>query len=240
VTSDQITSSLKAALPIMAGYVVLGLPCGILCVAAGMDVWMVFVMSLLFYSGAGQYMIPNMWLAANPIASIIASVSLVNTRQLLYGASLSQFCGKTKAALLFWFTGTVTDESFGVTVARFANGNWSVEQALGVNIFSHLTWIASTTLGAALGAAISIPTALASFAMTSLFICLLCMQKLSVENGAAVVGAVLGVIVCKLVGLSGAAILIGALVGIGVALGVGSWREKHGGTGGSTDISIGG
>lgn len=224
----------------MAGYFVLGLPCGILSQAAGMDVWMVFVMSLLFYSGAGQYMVANMWLAANPIAAIIASVSLVNARQLLYGASLSQFCGKTKASLLFWFTGTVTDESFGVNVARFVNGEWSVEQALGVNIFSHLMWIVSTVLGAVIGQAISVPTAIASFAMTSLFICLLCMQKLTAENGAAVVGAVLGVIICKLVGLSGAAILIGALVGIGVAIGVGSWRDKQGEPDGSTDISIGG
>ncbi len=38
----------KAAWPIMAGYVVLGLPCGLLGVAAGMDVWMVAAMSILF------------------------------------------------------------------------------------------------------------------------------------------------------------------------------------------------
>ena len=73
----------QVAWPIVLGYIVLGIPCGILGVAAGMDVWMIAVMSLLFYSGAGQYMIPNMWLAGNPISAIIASVALVNTRQML-------------------------------------------------------------------------------------------------------------------------------------------------------------
>lgn len=66
-----IRDSLTAAFPIMAGYVVLGLPCGILCAAAGMDWWMTAVMSILFYSGAGQYMIPNMYLAGNPLSAII-------------------------------------------------------------------------------------------------------------------------------------------------------------------------
>ena len=159
----------------MAGYVVLGLPCGILCAAAGMEVWMVALMCALFYSGAGQYMIPNMYMAGNPLTAIIASVSLVNTRQMLYGASLSQFCGTCRKRLAFIFGATVTDESFGVNLANFFNGNWSVGKALGVNLFSQSTWLLSNVAGAVVGSAISLPTALASFAMTALFICLLCM-----------------------------------------------------------------
>ncbi len=212
------SDSLKAAAPIMAGYVVLGLPCGILCAAAGMEWWMTAVLSVLFYSGAGQYMIPNMYLAGNPLSAIILSVSLVNTRQMLYGASLSQFCGKVSKRLAFIFGATVTDESFGVNLARFINGGWTVKAALLVNLFSQSAWILSNIVGALIGAAISLPTALASFAMTSLFICLLCMQKVSAANAVAVAGAVAGVVLCKCAGLSGPAILIGALAGVGCAL----------------------
>ena len=211
--TPTIRDSLTAAFPIMAGYVVLGLPCGILCAAAGMDWWMTAVMSILFYSGAGQYMIPNMYLAGNPLSAIILSVTLVNTRQLL-----SQFCGNVSKRLSFIFGATVTDESFGVNLARFINGGWTVRAALFVNLFSQSAWILSNIAGALIGAAVSLPTALASFAMTSLFICLLCMQKVSKANAVAVVGAILGVILCKCVGLSGPAILIGALVGVGCAL----------------------
>ncbi len=76
---------LSAALPVMLGYVFLGIPCGILCQQVGMNPLQVFLLSMLFYSGAGQYMIPNMWLAGSPALAIIASVTLVNSRQLLYG-----------------------------------------------------------------------------------------------------------------------------------------------------------
>ena len=220
--SGTVRQAFAAAFPIMAGYVVLGLPCGILCAAAGMEVWMVAVMSVLFYSGAGQYMIPNMWLAANPVSAIIASVGLVNTRQMLYGATLSQFCGNASRALTFFFGATVTDESFGVNYAKFVEGPWTVRHALFVNLFSHSAWILSNTAGAVVGAAVAVPTALASFAMTSLFICLLCMQELVGASAVAAIAAVLGVVACKLVGLGSVAILVGAVFGVAAALAYGA------------------
>ncbi len=235
-TQPSVRDSFSLALPIMAGYVVLGLPCGILCAAVGMEWWMTGVMSILLYSGAGQYMVPNMYLAGNPLSAIILSVSLVNLRQMLYAASLSQFCGRTSRRLSFIFAATVTDESFGVNLARFINGGWTVKAALLVNLMSQSAWVASNVVGALIASAVSLPTALASFAMTSLFICLLCMQKPSSSNLVAVVGSMLGVVVCKVVGLSGPAILVGALVGVGCAL-VYSLKT---GEGGDTSIKVGG
>lgn len=222
-----IRAALAAALPIMAGYVVLGLPCGILASTAGMQAWMVAVMSLVFYSGAGQYMIPNMWLAGSPVGAIVASVGLVNTRQMLYGASLSRFCGEAGPGLAALFGATVTDESFGVNYARFTEGGWTVRQALLVNLFSLATWTASNVAGALVGAAVAVPASLASFAMTSLFICLLCMQDLRGEGAVAAVAAALAVAACKLAGISGAAILVGALAGIAAALMLGPVFEPR-------------
>lgn len=216
--ASPLRAAFAAATPIMLGYVVLGLPCGILASAAGMQVWMVAVMSLVFYSGAGQYMIPNMWLAGNPVSAIVASVGLVNTRQMLYGATLSRFCGEAGHGLAALFGATVTDESFGVNYARLAEGGWSVRHALFVNLFSLASWTVSNVAGAVVGEAVSVPTALASFAMTSLFICLLCMQELCRANVVAAVAAALGVVLCKLAGLSGVAVLAGALLGVAAAL----------------------
>ena len=76
-TRDDISAAFKAAVPIMLGYVAIGLPCGILSASIGLNAFQVFLMCALFYSGAGQFMIPNMWLAGSPVASIIASVSFV-------------------------------------------------------------------------------------------------------------------------------------------------------------------
>ncbi|WP_041690704.1 AzlC family ABC transporter permease [Eggerthella sp. YY7918] len=227
VSGDHIKQSFSAALPIMLGYVAIGIPCGILCDSIGLGPLQVFLLSMLFYSGAGQFMIPNMWLAGSPLVSIIASVSLVNTRQMLYSAAFAPACRGVKKRLSFLFAATVTDESYGVNVSKFSEGEWSVDRATMVNLMSQSSWALSNVVGVLVGNAIGIPLAIASFAMTSIFICLLVTQKLSVANLVAVVVAMLGVYVCKMVGLAGPAILIGAVAGVAAAL-VFSWARGRG------------
>lgn len=212
--TGTVLDALKLAAPIMVGYIFLGIPCGILSQQAGLDALQVFLLSALFYSGAGQYMIPNMWLAGSPTLAIIAAVSLVNSRQMLYGASLSRFCGEARKGLSFLYGATVTDETFAVNLTKFELGRWSVKAATFVNLFSQSSWALANVLGVVLGSVLSVPTALASFAMTSIFLCLLFSQKATAGNFAAGLAAVAGVFVCKLVGLSGPAILIGALIGV--------------------------
>ena len=224
-----IKDGLTTALPIMAGYVVLGLPCGLLCQQTGINALEAFILSITFYSGAGQYMIPNMWLAGSGPAAIIASVSLVNARQTLYATALSQFCSGCSKRLSFLFSATVTDESFGVNLARFQNGGWDVPRATAVNLFSMFTWAFANAAGVILGSLVSVPTVLASFAMTSIFICLLCMQKLNIVNVVTMLTAIAGVFICKLVGASGAAILLGAVAGVAVGYlcSIAVDRRKH-------------
>lgn len=214
---EDIEKAFGAAFPIMLGYVAIGLPCGILCSSIGLGPLQAFLLSALFYSGAGQFMIPNMWLAASPVSAIIASVAFVNTRQMLYSASFAPFCQNERKRLSFFFAATVTDESYGVNMAHFQLGEWTVRRALLVNLLSQSSWTLSNVVGALVGNAISVPLAIASFAMTSIFICLLCSQKMSLDNIVAVVVSMVGVVACKAVGLSGPAILVGAVIGVIVA-----------------------
>ncbi len=213
----------------MLGYVAIGIPCGILNASIGLSVLQVFLLSVLFYSGAGQFMLPNMYLAGAPLASIIASISLVNSRQMLYSASFAPFCDKERKRLTFLFGATVTDESFGVNTEKFEEGNWSVKHALWVNIFSCASWTVSNSLGVIIGGLINIPLAVASFAMTSIFVCLMCSQKMCIENIVAIVFAIAGVYVCKCVGLTGPAILLGAIVGVAAAFATSMLKEKAAG-----------
>lgn len=213
-TKDHIKDAFSAAIPVMLGYVAIGIPCGILCDSIGLNALQVFLLSALFYSGAGQFMIPNMYLASSSVASIVASVSLVNSRQMLYSASFVPNCKNTSKRLAFLFAATVTDETYGVSTQRFAEGDWSVDRALMLNLFSQSSWALSNVVGVLVGSALSIPLNIASFAMTSIFICLMVTQKLTSANIVAMVGAMLGVYLAKLLGLTGPAILIGALIGV--------------------------
>ena len=214
LSKEEIKDALITAFPIMAGYVGIGLPSGIMEQQIGLDPVQALLVSLLFYSGAGQFMIPGMFVAGAPAAAIIASVSAVNTRQILYSASLSKYCQNVGKRLSFFFSAGVTDESFGVNIQRFEAGGWKVSQALLVNVFSCSSWAIANAIGALLGEMVSIPVAVGSFAMTSIFICLLCSQRFNTVNTIVVCVSMVGVIICKLLGLSGAAIILGAIIGV--------------------------
>jgi 4-azaleucine resistance transporter AzlC len=216
---------LKAGYPVMLGYIAIGIPCGILSASIGLNALQVYIFSVILYSGAGQFMIPNMYLAGSSLASIAASVSLVNTRQMLYSASFAKEVKTAPPAsrfLSFLFTATVTDETYGLSVKKFQEGTWSQGKALCLNIMSETSWALSAVVGVLIGNMVEIPLAIASFAMTSIFICLLFTQKLTTSNIVAAAGAAVGVYVAKLAGLSGASILIGAVLGVVLAMVLGS------------------
>ncbi|MDO4890821.1 MAG: AzlC family ABC transporter permease [Coriobacteriaceae bacterium] len=214
LSRNEVIDALKTAFPIMAGYVGIGLPCGIMEQQIGLDALQAFLVSCLFYSGAGQFMIPGMWIGGAPMAAVIASVSAVNTRQILYSASLSKYCQNVGKRLSFLYSGTVTDETFGVNVQRFESGPWKVSQALLVNLFSCSCWALANAVGVLLGEMVSIPVAVGSFAMTAIFICLLCGQQFTRVNVVVIIVSFAGVIACKAIGVTGPAIIIGALLGV--------------------------
>ncbi len=228
ISLEEGKEAFSAALPIVLGYVAIGIPCGILCDSIGLGPLEVLLMSCIFYSGAGQFMIPNLYLAGTPILSIIASVSFVNMRQMLYSASFAPYAKDASKPLAFLFAASVTDESYGVSIERFRKGGWTVERATLVNIFSCTSWTLSNVVGTLVGSLLGIPLTIASFAMTSIFICLMITQRLSVENVVAMVVAMLGVYVCKLVGLTGPAILVGAVLGVIAAFALYKARKATG------------
>ena len=217
-SAGHIKQAFTAAVPIMLGYFAIGIPCGILSASIGMDPLQVLLMCVLFYSGAGQFMIPNMWVAGSPLLSIIASVSFVNTRQMLYSASFAPYCEKVSKRLAFLFAATVTDESYGVSIQKFREGEWSVDRAMCVNLFSQSSWTISCVVGTLIGNMLSIPLAIAAFAMTSIFICLWVTQKLTPGNVLAGIVAFAGGYVFKLIGLGKPAILLGAVLGVAAAI----------------------
>jgi len=145
---------------------------------------------------------------------------------MLYSAAFAPWCEGVSKKLAFWFSATVTDESFGVNTKMFEQGGWSVERATFVNVFSQSSWTVSCVVGVLVGNAIGIPLAIAAFAMTSIFICLLVTQKLTSANVVAAVCAMVGVFACKLVGLSGPAIFFGAIIGVVCAIIFSRVREK--------------
>ena len=215
--SQRITAikeAFIAALPIVFGYIAIGIPCGILSASIGLSPFQVLLMCVLLYSGTGQFMLPNMYLASTPLPSIIASIALVNLRQMLYSASLSPYAANVSPVRAILFAGNVTDESFGINMTKFKTQDWDVTRATWVNVFSQTSWTISGVVGCVIGSALSLPLPVASFAMTSVFICLLALALGTRDDIVAAIFAGIGVVGCKVLGLNGPAIIVGSLIGL--------------------------
>ncbi len=217
------------ALPVVLAYLVIGIPCGVLEAQIGFGPLLALAFSSTFYTGAGQFMLPQMVLAGMPLPTTIASIVLVSSRQLLYSAGLAPYLGKGPRLDAFALAATVTDESFGVNLDRFAgDAGWDVRDGLLLNLLCMSAWALANAAGVLVGGMVSLPTALMSFGMTSIFVCLLLGQ---LRDGSIYVAALVSaplVLVCKLAGLQGAAVLLGAAGGVVCGLAWQAWGRSGG------------
>lgn len=105
--ADEQKTALKAAfpgtIPVMTGYIFLGMAFGILLNAKGYGIGWALLMSIFIYAGSMQYVAISLLAAAfNPIAAFIMTL-MVNARHLFYGLSmLDKFknTGKLKPYLI--------------------------------------------------------------------------------------------------------------------------------------------
>ena len=158
------------SLPVMAGYVVLGIGFGILLRKAGYGVLWAAAMAVLVYAGSMQYVGIGLLDGGAGILTAALTTVMVNARHLFYSISMIdryKGAGKYKPYLIF----ALTDETYsllcdGETPDR---ENADLYRFL-VSLFNHLYWIAGCVLGSLLGAVLPFSSAGIEFSMTALFI----------------------------------------------------------------------
>ena len=166
-------AGIKKALPIGLGYFPLGLAFGVIAQSAGLSVVQVGLMSLLIFSGSGQYIAVGMLVLGAGFWPIVATIMLVNSRYLLFSASLSPYVKSFSPATTALVCQGLTDETFVVATAHFQDHPVDRNFWLGLNITSHLVWISSTILGAAVGNFLPDMQSLGlNFALPAMFIAL--------------------------------------------------------------------
>ncbi len=169
----MVLKIVKTVWPVMLTYVAIAAPCGMIMAQTGMEPWMVFALSSTFVTGSGQFMICNLWLAGVPAASIVASVAAISSRFALYSASIAPHlrCASKRQTLAV--AATLTEEAYGISLAKLVKGQDRARESFVLNVILIATWGVSCTTGAIVGAVVDVPTAIAGFVCTSLFICLL-------------------------------------------------------------------
>lgn len=74
------------SLPVMAGYIVLGVGFGILLKTAGYGLFWSFFMSLTIYAGSMQYVAVSLLTSGASLISVALTTLMVNARHLFFGA----------------------------------------------------------------------------------------------------------------------------------------------------------
>lgn len=169
---------IRDAVPVIMGYLAIGLAFGVVAKTAGITVIEVAVMSMILYAGSAQFVMVGLIAAGVPASAVIVTIFLVNVRHLLYSAAVSPYVRHLRPWQNALIGAELTDETFAVASSRLGQGGRAgAGWFLGINNVSHATWIVSTTIGAVLGSAITDIRALGfDFALAAMFAALLILQ----------------------------------------------------------------
>lgn len=169
-------------IPVLLGYISVGIPFGLLVVKSGLSIWVALSMSLFVYAGAMQFVaIP---LLLNPIGLIqTALVTLfVNIRHLFYGLSfIDDFkrFGPRRHYMIF----ALTDETYSLLCGLALHHEVSKESLyFTVSFLNQIYWVSGTLIGALLGSLISFNTLGIEFALTALFVVIFVEQWLAFKT----------------------------------------------------------
>lgn len=203
---------LHKTLPVMAGYIVLGMGFGILLKVNGYGVLWAFVMSVFIFAGSMQYVGISLLAGGASLISIAVTTLMVNARHLFYGISMIERY-KGAGAKKFYLMHALTDETYSLVCTGDApEGVDPHLYYLLVSAFDHSYWIVGSVLGSLLGSVISFNTAGIEFSMTALFVTVFVEQWMTTgEHRPALIG-VAGAAACLMIFGSGRFLIPSMLV----------------------------
>jgi 4-azaleucine resistance transporter AzlC len=167
------------AVPIILGYLPIGIAFGVLASTAGLSVYSATAMSIFVFAGSAQLISVGLIGAGASIFAITITVFLVNLRHLLMSASLAPYLKELKTWQQVLFSYQLTDESFAVHSVYFRQvGTPLFTQLFALNLSAQLAWVGGTVIGAWVGGQLTFDTEAygIDFALPAMFIALLVMQ----------------------------------------------------------------
>lgn len=196
--NQELLSGIKDAIPIVLGYLPLGFAFGVLATEAGMSIIQATVMSVLCFTGAGQYIAIGVMQAGGAVLTAVLANVLVNLRYFLFSASLVPHLKSVPTKIAAFLSYGLTDETYAVAINRYQNKTASASYMAGLNLTSHLGWVGSTILGAVLGSLITNTDKIGlNFALPAMYICLL---VLLVSKRTEAIVAIIAGILCVVIG----------------------------------------
>ena len=209
----SLAAAFPHTVPVLMGYLSIGIVFGWMLSAAGFHPLWSAVMSVTIYAGSGQYLGVELLSKAAPLADVAFLTFVLNFRHLVYGLSmLEKFRGMGWRKLYMIFA--LSDETYALLAGVSPpEGVDSRDFYFSIAALDQLYWIAGSVIGAVAGSLITINTEGIDFAMTALFLVIAVEQWQSNDHHLPVFLGALGTLVCLLVfGPENGRFLIPALV----------------------------
>ncbi len=215
------------ALPIVLGYVPIGVAYGILAQKAGISTLNTLLMSLIVYAGSSQLIAVGLFAAGVPPLSIILTTFVVNLRHMLMSAAVAPHLKGWRKIELAGFAYELTDETFAVHSGRFVSYGPNKAEAFTTNVIVQSAWVLGTWLGIVVGSFIRDTRPLAlDYALPAMFIALLVIHiKDRVQIAVALLTGTLAVGLL-LAGVNQWNVILATLVGATLGVGFEKWIKK--------------
>ena len=173
MNDKKAIEALKAAfpntLPILAGFIVLGMGYGIYLRSSGLPVWYPTLTSIVVFGGSLEFLLVSMLLAPfQPIAVFFLSL-LVQARHIFYGLTLlKRYRGRGWKSIYLIYS--MCDETFSINCSAEVPENIDeVWFMFFVSLLDQSYWVLSVTAGSVLGGVLSQYSEGVEFVMTAMF-----------------------------------------------------------------------
>lgn len=165
----------RDVLPMLLGAAPFGMITGVSAVGAGMHPLDIVLMSALVFAGASQLAAISLMATGAATWAILLTVAMVNLRHVMYSLALAPWLQRYSLASRVLVSFLMVDHSFAVTILRYPREGEKfprIEYALGIGMPMWCVWVATTAVGAVLGAQLPAEWQL-DFAVPLLFLALL-------------------------------------------------------------------
>lgn len=197
--SYTIRQAFYKSIPVLAGYLVLGIGFGILMRNAGYGVLWAASMSVFMLAGSMQYVGVGLLSGGASLLTATITTLMVNARHLFYSISMIEKykdAGKYKPYMIF----ALTDETYSLLCdGKTPDGADPNLYRFLVSLFNHSYWIAGGIIGNLLGAVLPFSAAGIEFSMAALFIASFTEQWLQTKDHIPALSGILCTFLCLLV-----------------------------------------
>ena len=144
---EEWLAGTRSAVPIMLGYVPVGIAYGVMARQAGLNTWQTVLMSLTVYGGASEMMAAGMVAQGAAVLTIVLTTFILNLRHIIMSTCVFNQMqgGRLPVRMLAAFG--VTDETFAVYTTT-ANAPRTPRYFFSMALCSYLSWALGSWLGA--------------------------------------------------------------------------------------------